>query len=116
MGLPRTQSVGVGLATVGLVAVIYGQFCPRSTDLAAARDNEPVAVKQEKAARWTSAALVIGMALVTRDTVVTMMGAGAVVVFSLQHRYSIMVDPTTARVVVPTSPASMHNAPVVDVR
>lgn len=116
MGLPRTQSVGVGLATVGLVAVIYGQFCPRGVDLAAGPAHDVIATKQEKVARWTSAALVVGMALVTRDTTVAIMGGGSVVLFSLQHRYAIMVDPQSARISVPSSPASMHNPPTVDVR
>lgn len=116
MGLPRTQSVAVGLASVGLVAVIYGQFCPRGVDLAAGPAHDEIAAKQEKVARWTSAGLVVGLALVTRDTTVTVMGAGAVVLFSLQHRYAIMVDPQTARVAVPSTPASMHTPVATDVR
>lgn len=109
--MPTTaQSVGVGLATMGLVAVTYNQFCPRLTDLSVAGAHNRDAARSEKAARYTSAALVIGITVVTRDAKVAIMGAVAVIAYSWQHRYAIAYDPAQARVATPTSPVPIHAA------
>ena len=108
MSLDRKTSVGVGLATIGLVAVTYGQFCPNAADLRAGTPNDRMASGSEKAARWTAGALVTLVSLITKDPTVFVMGGSAVVAYSWQHRYANMVNPMTASALIPSSRQTVH--------
>lgn len=106
--LDRKTSVGVGLAVMGLTWAIYSQVTPRVADLRVSRPNEPNAAAAEKTARWTAGVMVTGVALITRDPTVFVMGALAVVSLSWMTRHANMTSPNQAGGYMPTSPASIH--------
>jgi len=110
MALDRKTSVGVGLATMGLVAVTYTQVCPKVADLRVGRAQHPDAVASERAARWTSGGMVVGVALITRDPTVFIMGAVAVISYSWLHRFAAARDPITASTQFVTAPPVSQHA------
>lgn len=110
MALDRKTSVAVGLGAMGLVWGVYGQVCPKVADLRVGTPNDADATSAEKAARWTSGALVVGISLITRDATVFIMGGVAVVAFSWLHRHANAVNPTMGSAVTPSS-RSVHAAP-----
>jgi hypothetical protein len=103
MSLPRQQAVGVGLATMGLVWGVYGQIMPSVADLRTGPSGETNATSAEKAARWTSGILVVGIGAITRDATVFIMGGVAVIAFSWLHRHANMVNPSMGSAVLPSS-------------
>lgn len=111
--LDRKTSVAIGLASVGVVWGVYQQVVPRVCDIRACTPGDTNLAAAEKAARWTSGAIVVGIALITRDATVFVMGGGAVVAFSWLHREANMVDPMSATL-TPASPArSIHDLDTV---
>lgn len=106
--LNRATSVAVGLGVVGLVAVTYGQFCPKLADIRVARPNDYDAAAAEKAARWSAGALVVLVSVIARDATVFVMGGASVIIFSWQHRYANHVDPGTGAVIMPSSRQMIH--------
>jgi hypothetical protein len=98
----------VGIATIGLVAVTYGQFCPKVADLRVAHANDRDATGSEIAARWTAGALVALIALVARDATVFVMGGAAVVAYSWQHRYANTYDTISGHAIMPSSRVQLH--------
>lgn len=109
MALERKTSVAVGLATMGLVWGVYGQVLPRVADLRAGDAHNDQAASAEKAARWTSGGLVVGVSLITKDPTVFIMGAVAVIAFSWLHRHANAIDPQLGTTVIPSSRAMMHD-------
>lgn len=105
--LKREQSVGVGLGVMALTWAVYTQTCPRIADLRVSRQSDTQAASAEKAARWTAGAVVVGVAAITRDATVFIMGGVMVVALSWMHRQANWVDPTRALGYAPTAP-SIH--------
>lgn len=91
--LNRPTSVGVGLATIALVGFTYGQFCPKVAELRSVAPANREAQGSEKAARWTAGALVVLVSVISRDVTVFVMGGGALIAFSWQHRYADAYNP-----------------------
>lgn len=107
-GLPRNQSVGVGLATMALAWAVYTQTCPRIADLRVSKSSDMQANSAEKTARWTAGAIVVGVAAITRDATVFIMGGTMVIALSWMHRQANHVDPMSAHGYAPTAP-SIHS-------
>lgn len=105
--LSKQASVGVGLGLAALVSYIFDQATPPLVDI---RVNPPDAdlAAAEKAARWSSAGLVVGVSLITRDGTVFIMGALTVVVLSWLHRHANMVDPSASMASIPSSRTQVH--------
>jgi len=101
MALPRAQSVGVGLATMAGVWVIYQNSLPPVADIRTGGNNDPDAAAAEKRARWTSAAVVVGVSLLTADATVFIMGGLAIILESWAHRHANAYDPALRSIVVP---------------
>lgn len=106
--LSRPASVGTGLALVGFVGLTYGQFCPKVSDMRASRSYDAEATGSEKQARWTAAALVGLVSLVTRDVTVFVLGGGALVLFSWHHRYGNAYNPEIGTATLPASRQLVH--------
>lgn len=104
MSLKRESSVGVGLATMGLVYATYSQVTPRIIDMRVSRPDEPNAAAAEKVARWTAGAMVVGISLITQDGTVFIMGGLAVVAFSWMTRHANHVQPSMTGKFMPTAP------------
>lgn len=101
MGLPRAQSVGVGLATMAGVWVIYQNSLPPVADIRTGANNDPDASAAEKRARWTAAAVVVGVSVLTGDATVFVMGGLAIILESWAHRHANAFDPTSRSIQVP---------------
>lgn len=110
MALPRSQSVAVGLAMIGVVYASYDLAMPTVVDHRAGPGDDPDAASAEKAARWTAGSLVALTALITKDATVFIMGGAALVAFSWMHRHANAIDPTRGAVQsTPSSRSMIHN-------
>lgn len=92
--LDRKTSVGVGLATMALVYGIYDQTVPATIDVRVQQAGDRDLAAAEKNARWISGAVVAGIALITMDATVFIMGAGMVIALSWSKRHANYCDPT----------------------
>lgn len=86
--MDRVESVGVGLAMMGIVWGVYSQALPPMVDQRAAPPGEPHSTQQEKIARWTAAGLVGMVSLITMDATVFILGGSAVIAFSWMYRHA----------------------------
>lgn len=101
MALDRKTSVGVGLATMAAVWVIYQNKLAPMVDVRANGSNDPDVSASEKTARWTSAVVVGGVSLLAQDMTVFIMGGTAIVLESWAHRHANCYDPSQGGVVIP---------------
>lgn len=83
------------------VWVIYQNSLPPVADVRSGANNDPDASAAEKRARWTSAAVVVGVSLLTADATVFVMGGLAIILESWSHRHANAFDPTARTIVVP---------------
>src|SRR6185437_8833667 len=101
MALDRKMSLGVGLGSVAIVWGIYNAALPKVVDVRLAKPGDADVAAAEKTARWTSAAVVTGVSLITMDATVFIFGAGAVILFSWMHRHANVVNPDTGQAYTP---------------
>jgi hypothetical protein len=107
MALERKTSVGVGLATMAAVWVIYQNKLAPMVDVRANGNNDPDVSASEKTARWTSAIVVGGVSLLSQDMTVFIMGATAIILESWAHRHANSYDPAQGGVVIPPKRSSV---------
>ena len=88
--MDRVASVGVGVGMMAIVGLIYERSLPPLVDQRSAQMNEPQSLAAEKSARWTAAALVTAVSVVTWDATVFILGATSVVAFSWLYRHANM--------------------------
>jgi len=100
-GLPRAASVGVGLAAAAGVWMIYQNVLPPVVDVRVGEANDTDVSAAEKTARWTSGLLVGGVALLTQDMTVLIIGGVALICESWSHRHANAYDMSTQGIVVP---------------
>ncbi len=91
--LKPEASVGFGLATATLVYGIYQNQLPSSTDIRMAESGDPDIQSAERAAAWTSAAIVAGVSIITGDPTVFIIGGSMLVAMSWLTRHADAVDP-----------------------
>lgn len=108
MALPRTASVGVGVAMAGVVYAIYDQMLPPVVEVRVQPAGDRDAASAEKIARWASAGMVTAVALISWDATVAIIGGAAVIVFSWAHRHANMVDPQVGTASTPSSRQLIH--------
>jgi hypothetical protein len=108
--LDRKTSLAVGLGTAALVYGVYDLIMPEVVNIRAADANDGHVASAEKAARWTSAGAVVGMTLISRDTVVFIIGAGMVVALSWAYRHANVVDPDRGNALLPSSASMVHRS------
>lgn len=90
-------SVGVGLGTAALTYAIYNISLPPLTDVRAVESENQDIQSSERAATWVSAAFVTGVALVTKDATVFVIGGIAVVMMAWLYRHADQVSPATGK-------------------
>lgn len=106
--LKPDQSVITSLAVAGGVLAVYNANLPTMVEIhAAPAHNDAVAASQKKA-MWTSAALVTGAYLLTRDPNVFVAGGITFVAIEWLFRHANSVDPLSNKVV----PKGGHGASV----
>lgn len=106
-------SIGVGLATGALVAMLYTHAMPSLIDHRAADQNDELAEKAERTAAITSAAVVTGVALIAKDPTVFVIGGAIVIGFSLWHKHANLVNPLTGRATAPAAPRADNETDMV---
>jgi len=86
-------SVGTGLAAGALASMIYFQSLPPLTDVRSAEPGNQDVDGAERAATWLSAGIVAGVALITQDATVFIIGGATVVAMAWLFRHANQVQP-----------------------
>jgi hypothetical protein len=94
-------SIAMGLAVGALVGMIYQHAMPSLVDHRVGDPEDDTARKAERTAAVTSAAIVIGTALVAKDPTVFVIGGSVLIGFSLWHKHANLVQPLTGRATAP---------------
>jgi hypothetical protein len=108
-------SVSIGLGTAAAVWTIYNTSLPSIADVRSLEKQNIDIVKAERTAAWMSALLVTGVALITSDPTVFVIGGAAMVAFAWWYRHADQVDPLSG-VAVPKQlsvvPGGLSEEPV----
>lgn len=91
-------SVGMGLATGAVVAAVYFNALPPMVDVRVGRSQDQDVAAARKAAAWTSAGIVAGISLITKDPTVFAVGAGFTVILDWWYRHANANDPRARKV------------------
>lgn len=97
--LKPDQSVVIALAVAGGVASIYGTMLPSMVEIHAAPAHNQAVETTQKKAMWSSAALVAGSYLLTRDPNVFVAGGAAFVAIEWLFRHANNTDPNSNQTV-----------------
>jgi hypothetical protein len=95
MPLPAGASLGVGLATAGLVIAIHSQATPSMADIRVGNPNDDDIDRSERAASWLSVGIVASISLVAKDPTIFIIGGATVVAMAWWTRYGNALNPLT---------------------
>jgi hypothetical protein len=95
VALEPPASIGVGLATAGLVLAIHSQATPSMADIRVAAPNDDHIDTSERAASWLSVGIVAGVSLLAKDPTIFIIGGATVVAIAWWTRYGNAVNPLT---------------------
>jgi hypothetical protein len=95
MALPVSQSLGVGLATSGLVIAIHARATPSMADVRVGQPNDDHIDRSERAASWLSVGVVSAISLVAKDPAIFIIGGATVVALAWWTRYGNTLNPLT---------------------
>jgi hypothetical protein len=97
MALEPPASIGVGLATAGLVLAIHSQATPSMADIRVAAPNDDHIDRSERAATWLSVGVVASISLLAKDPTIFIIGGATVVAIAWWTRYGNAVNPLTSQ-------------------
>lgn len=95
--LKPDQSVVIALAVAGGVLGVYSHNLPTVVEIHAAPAHNEAVYSAMNKAKWTSAALVTGAYLLTRDPNVFVAGGATFVAIEWMARHANAVDPNTGK-------------------
>jgi hypothetical protein len=96
MGLKAPEaSVGTGLAVGGVAFTVFNMSLPPLTDIRAAEPENGDVFRAERTATWVAAGLVTGVALMTGDATVFIIGGTTVVALAWLYRHANQVHPAS---------------------
>jgi hypothetical protein len=98
-------SLAVALSAVGVTLATYAHYMPSLTDHRVGAPDDPDAAAAERAAFWTSSAIIGSLFLVTMDPLVFIMGLGTVAGVSFLHKHANSTNPATSRAAVASTMA-----------
>ncbi len=98
-------SVTLGAATGVFVVGIYTLSTPDLATVRATLPHDDAIESGRKRAAWTSAAFVSGVALLTKDPTVFVLGGAVLIALDWHTRHANIVHPETGKVVQPGSKA-----------
>jgi hypothetical protein len=98
--LKPDTSVIVGVSTAALVGFVYQFGLPNLSTVQATGSQDRNIEAGRKKAAWTSATVVAGLSLLTKDKTVFVIGGVAVIFLDWQARHANAVSPETGRVPV----------------
>jgi hypothetical protein len=88
-------SVGIGLATGGIAFTVFNMSLPPLTDIRAAEPENGDVFRSERTATWIAAGIVTGVALMTQDATVFVIGGSVVVALAWLYRHANQVNPVS---------------------
>lgn len=95
MALQPSASVGIGLATAGLVMAIHAQATPSMADIRVGEPNDDNIDRSERAATWMSVGAVSLISLLLRDPMIFIIGGATAVGMAWWTRHGNMMNPLT---------------------
>jgi hypothetical protein len=98
-------SLTAGIATMGLVYSIYQLNVGPVSSAQASDANHPINESTRKKAGYTSFVAVSGIALLSKDMNVGILGFASIVAMECTYRHAIMSDPITGRIQPPAGTA-----------
>jgi hypothetical protein len=114
-------SVGIGLATGGIAFTVFNMSLPPLTDIRAAEPENGDVFRSERTATWIAAGIVTGVALITGDATVFIIGGSVVVALAWLYRHANEVNPVSG-IATPdntapglTAPAEPQDAGYLDI-
>lgn len=93
--LKPDASLGVGLATAGVVFGIYSQATPSIADIRVADQNDDHIASSDKTALWTSIVIVSGVSLLAKDPTIFILGGSMALVMSWWTKHANALNPIT---------------------
>lgn len=93
MALQPSQSVGIGLATAGLVLAIHSQATPTMADIRVGQPGDDQIDRGERAATWLSVGVVSAISLLTKDPTIFIIGGLSTVAMAWWTRHSNALNP-----------------------
>jgi len=98
--LGAENSVVVSLGVAALVIGIYSSKVGPVADAHATGANDGNMLASVKKAGWESVALTVGLALLTQDANIVILGGATIVAEELAYRHAIMASPDTGQIQV----------------
>lgn len=95
MGLKPEVSIGVGLATAGVVYAIHTNFTPTMADIQALPAGNADIDRAERQATWASIGAVSAISLLTKDATVLVLGSLATVGMAFLTRHANWTETLT---------------------
>lgn len=93
--LKPDASLGVGLATAGVVFGIYSQATPSIADIRVGDQNDEQIASSDKTALWTSIVIVSGVSLIARDPTIFILGGSMALVMTWWTKHANALNPLT---------------------
>lgn len=103
-------SIPVALATGALVYGVYNLALPSVADVRTSAEAHPDVEAANTMATWTSAVAVAGIALISKDMNVFIVGGGMVIALSWWYKHADMVIPEISQA-FPHAPTGMEPEP-----
>lgn len=97
MGLKPEISLGIALATATVVYAVHQNATPTIADIRSLESNQQDIQKAERAATWTSAAIVAGISLLAKDATIFIVGGAMTIAMAWMTRHADQVDTVTKR-------------------
>lgn len=94
-------SIAMGIATAIFVTVVYDRSLPNSATMHATDAGDINIEAGRKKAAWTSAAVLSGVTLLTRDVNVLILGAVVLFAVDMHARHANASNPDTGALVSP---------------
>lgn len=88
-------SVGTGLAVGGIAFTVFSMSLPPLTDVRVAEPENGDIFRAERTATWVAAGIVTGVAAITQDATVFIIGGTVVVALAWLYRHANEVTPVT---------------------
>ena len=95
MPLSPEVSVGTGLAAGGIAFTVFNMSLPPLTDVRAADPANGDVFAAERTATWVAAGIVTGIAAITGDATVFVIGGSTVVILAWLYRHANEVNPVS---------------------
>jgi hypothetical protein len=95
VALSPEVSVGTGLAVGGVAFTVFNMSLPPLTDVRSADPENHDVFAAERTATWVAAGIVVGVAAITGDATVFIIGGTTVVALAWLYRHANEVNPVS---------------------